>query len=98
MTLSCSFSAVPRTVHSSFIVITLCNDDAADLIVICHCLLCCVQKERKLLQVKRLDLDAAKTRLKKARVPDARAVVSGLFYCSFSFKTHAHARLKWMVI
>ncbi|PWA25038.1 hypothetical protein CCH79_00016015, partial [Gambusia affinis] len=30
-------------------------------------------KERKLLQVKRLDLDAAKTRLKKARMPDARA-------------------------
>uniref|UniRef100_A0A8C8GJF6 Endophilin-B1 n=1 Tax=Oncorhynchus tshawytscha TaxID=74940 RepID=A0A8C8GJF6_ONCTS len=38
-----------------------------------------ILKERKLLQVKRLDLDAAKTRLKKARVPDARAVVSGLF-------------------
>uniref|UniRef100_A0A4W5JM74 Endophilin-B1 n=1 Tax=Hucho hucho TaxID=62062 RepID=A0A4W5JM74_9TELE len=33
-----------------------------------------ILKERKLLQVKRLDLDAAKTRLKKARVPDARAV------------------------
>ncbi|KAI5608940.1 SH3-domain GRB2-like endophilin B1, partial [Silurus asotus] len=33
-----------------------------------------VQKERKLLQVKRLDLDAAKTRLKKARVADARSV------------------------
>lgn len=36
----------------------------------------CVQKERKLLQVKRLDLDAAKTRLKKARMADARAAVS----------------------
>lgn len=36
----------------------------------------CVQKERKLLQVKRLDLDAAKTRLKKARMTDARAAVS----------------------
>lgn len=35
-----------------------------------------VQKERKLLQVKRLDLDAAKTRLKKARMADARAAVS----------------------
>uniref|UniRef100_A0A3B5L2F7 Endophilin-B1 n=1 Tax=Xiphophorus couchianus TaxID=32473 RepID=A0A3B5L2F7_9TELE len=32
-----------------------------------------ILKERKLLQVKRLDLDAAKTRLKKARMPDARA-------------------------
>lgn len=35
-----------------------------------------LQKERKLLQNKRLDLDAAKTRLKKARMADARAVVS----------------------
>ncbi|KAG9351074.1 hypothetical protein JZ751_024964 [Albula glossodonta] len=33
-----------------------------------------ILKERKLLQNKRLDLDAAKTRLKKARVADARAV------------------------
>lgn len=32
-----------------------------------------ILKERKLLQVKRLDLDAAKTRLKKARMTDARA-------------------------
>ncbi|XP_064188341.1 endophilin-B1a isoform X2 [Anguilla rostrata] len=32
-----------------------------------------ILKERKLLQNKRLDLDAAKTRLKKARVADARA-------------------------
>lgn len=32
-----------------------------------------IQKERKLLQVKRLDLDAAKTKLKKAKMPDARA-------------------------
>ncbi|MBN3274483.1 SHLB2 protein, partial [Polyodon spathula] len=32
-----------------------------------------VSKERKLLQNKRLDLDAAKTRLKKARVAEARA-------------------------
>lgn len=38
--------------------------------------LLCFQKERKLLQVKRLDLDAAKTRLKKARMADARAAVS----------------------
>lgn len=43
----------------------------------------CVQKERKLLQVKRLDLDAAKTRLKKARMADARAAVST--------HTHTHA-------
>uniref|UniRef100_A0AAY4D805 Endophilin-B1 n=1 Tax=Denticeps clupeoides TaxID=299321 RepID=A0AAY4D805_9TELE len=33
-----------------------------------------ILKERKLLQNKRLDLDAAKTRLKKARVADARAL------------------------
>ncbi|KAM6977323.1 endophilin-B1a [Aplochiton taeniatus] len=33
-----------------------------------------ILKERKLLQVKRLDLDAAKTRLKKARMGDARVV------------------------
>ncbi|NWT47118.1 SHLB1 protein, partial [Chroicocephalus maculipennis] len=33
----------------------------------------CFQKERKLLQNKRLDLDAAKTRLKKAKVAEARA-------------------------
>ncbi|XP_072276025.1 endophilin-B1 isoform X2 [Pyxicephalus adspersus] len=32
-----------------------------------------ISKERKLLQNKRLDLDAAKTRLKKARVAEARA-------------------------
>uniref|UniRef100_A0A8B9JSH1 Endophilin-B1 n=1 Tax=Astyanax mexicanus TaxID=7994 RepID=A0A8B9JSH1_ASTMX len=33
-------------------------------------------KERKLLQIKRLDLDAAKTRVKKARAADARSAVS----------------------
>ncbi|XP_062847105.1 endophilin-B1a [Trichomycterus rosablanca] len=32
-----------------------------------------ILKERKLLQIKRLDLDAAKTKLKKAKVPEARA-------------------------
>lgn len=37
------------------------------------------QKERKLLQNKRLDLDAAKNRLKKARVADARSSVSILY-------------------
>uniref|UniRef100_A0A8C2DU15 Endophilin-B1-like n=1 Tax=Cyprinus carpio TaxID=7962 RepID=A0A8C2DU15_CYPCA len=40
-----------------------------------------ISKERKLLQNKRLDLDAAKNRLKKARVADARSAVS---------ITHAH--------
>lgn len=35
-----------------------------------------LQKERKLLQNKRLDLDAAKTKLKKAKMTDARALVS----------------------
>ncbi|MBN3298605.1 SHLB1 protein, partial [Amia calva] len=37
-----------------------------------------ISKERKLLQNKRLDLDAAKTRLKKARVAEARAAVCHL--------------------
>ncbi|KAJ1171257.1 hypothetical protein NDU88_003127 [Pleurodeles waltl] len=32
-----------------------------------------ISRERKLLQIKRLDLDAAKTRLKKARMTEARA-------------------------
>ncbi|MCJ8750312.1 hypothetical protein PDJAM_G00261580 [Pangasius djambal] len=42
-----------------------------------------ISKERKLLQVKRLDLDAAKTRLKKARVADARSAgMSGARYSS----------------
>ncbi|XP_073686586.1 endophilin-B1a isoform X3 [Garra rufa] len=35
-----------------------------------------ILKERKLLQNKRLDLDAAKTKLKKAKMADARALVS----------------------
>ncbi|XP_056112980.1 endophilin-B1b isoform X3 [Rhinichthys klamathensis goyatoka] len=35
-----------------------------------------ISKERKLLQNKRLDLDAAKNRMKKARVADARSAVS----------------------
>ncbi|XP_039928857.1 endophilin-B1 isoform X3 [Hirundo rustica] len=34
-----------------------------------------ISKERKLLQNKRLDLDAAKTRLKKAKVAEARAAI-----------------------
>ncbi|XP_039582973.1 endophilin-B1 isoform X3 [Passer montanus] len=37
-----------------------------------------ITKERKLLQNKRLDLDAAKTRLKKAKVAEARAAVQQL--------------------
>ncbi|KAI5105767.1 endophilin-B1, partial [Silurus meridionalis] len=37
-----------------------------------------ILKERKLLQIKRLDLDAAKTKLKKAKMAEARAAVS---YC-----------------
>lgn len=45
------------------------------------------QKERKLLQNKRLDLDAAKTRLKKAKVAEARAAVSRIFFdLSITFK------------
>lgn len=43
------------------------------------------QKERKLLQVKRLDLDAAKTKLKKAKVAEARAAVS---YSYTSVRVH----------
>ncbi|XP_069497833.1 endophilin-B1 isoform X5 [Ambystoma mexicanum] len=35
-----------------------------------------ISRERKLLQIKRLDLDAAKTRLKKARVAEARAALT----------------------
>uniref|UniRef100_A0A8C1YEI7 Endophilin-B1 n=1 Tax=Cyprinus carpio TaxID=7962 RepID=A0A8C1YEI7_CYPCA len=38
-----------------------------------------ILKERKLLQNKRLDLDAAKTKLKKAKMGDARALVIALF-------------------
>uniref|UniRef100_A0A4W3HP85 Endophilin-B1 n=1 Tax=Callorhinchus milii TaxID=7868 RepID=A0A4W3HP85_CALMI len=35
-----------------------------------------ISKERRLLQIKRLDLDAAKARVKKAKVADARSTVS----------------------
>lgn len=45
--------------------------------VLIHC--CCVyvlQKERRLLENLRLDLDACKTRLKKAKVAEAKAAVS----------------------
>lgn len=37
-----------------------------------------IQKERKLLQSKRLDLDACKSRLKKAKTLDAQANVSSV--------------------
>ncbi|XP_051737470.1 endophilin-B1a isoform X5 [Ctenopharyngodon idella] len=43
-----------------------------------------ILKERKLLQTKRLDLDAAKTKLKKAKMADARALVS--YYCFYIMK------------
>uniref|UniRef100_A0A672KM41 Endophilin-B1 n=1 Tax=Sinocyclocheilus grahami TaxID=75366 RepID=A0A672KM41_SINGR len=67
-----------------------------------------ISKERKLLQNKRLDLDAAKNRLKKARVADARSAVSithththtecnnQLFYSSsgiFSLTIHSDLQL-----
>uniref|UniRef100_A0A8C1RHD5 Endophilin-B1-like n=1 Tax=Cyprinus carpio TaxID=7962 RepID=A0A8C1RHD5_CYPCA len=48
-----------------------------------------ISKERKLLQNKRLDLDAAKNRLKKARVADARSAVS---------ITHAHTHTENVII
>lgn len=38
--------------------------------------LCVLQKERRLLENLRLDLDACKTRLKKAKVAEAKAAVS----------------------
>ncbi|EOA94505.1 Endophilin-B1, partial [Anas platyrhynchos] len=44
-----------------------------------------ITKERKLLQNKRLDLDAAKTRLKKAKVAEARAAVSSILNVSVTF-------------
>uniref|UniRef100_A0A672LLL6 Endophilin-B1 n=1 Tax=Sinocyclocheilus grahami TaxID=75366 RepID=A0A672LLL6_SINGR len=46
-----------------------------------------ILKERKLLQNKRLDLDAAKNRLKKARVADARSAVS-------ITHTHTHTHIQ----
>ncbi|KAI5086154.1 SH3-domain GRB2-like endophilin B1 isoform X2, partial [Silurus meridionalis] len=52
-----------------------------------------ILKERKLLQVKRLDLDAAKTRLKKARVADARSVVSNTTISHTHTHTHTHTHL-----
>uniref|UniRef100_A0A8D0DCX8 Endophilin-B1 n=1 Tax=Sander lucioperca TaxID=283035 RepID=A0A8D0DCX8_SANLU len=49
-----------------------------------------ILKERKLLQVKRLDLDAAKTRLKKARMTDARAAVT--WFCSLGSSSFLQPR------
>ncbi|XP_043859182.1 endophilin-B1 isoform X1 [Dromiciops gliroides] len=40
-----------------------------------------IAKEKKLLQNKRLDLDAAKTRLKKAKVAETRATYLGYCHC-----------------
>lgn len=40
--------------------------------------LCLLQKERRLLENLRLDLDACKTRLKKAKMAEAKATVSHL--------------------
>uniref|UniRef100_A0A4W4GBG6 SH3 domain-containing GRB2-like protein B1 n=1 Tax=Electrophorus electricus TaxID=8005 RepID=A0A4W4GBG6_ELEEL len=42
-----------------------------------------ISKERKLLQNKRLDLDAAKTRLKKARAAEARSTACVFFFCVY---------------
>lgn len=38
--------------------------------------LCALQKERRLLENLRLDLDACKTRLKKAKLAEAKSAVS----------------------
>ncbi|XP_074122423.1 endophilin-B1 isoform X4 [Sminthopsis crassicaudata] len=40
-----------------------------------------IAKEKKLLHNKRLDLDAAKTRLKKAKMAEAKAIYWGYCYC-----------------
>ncbi|XP_051767498.1 endophilin-B1b isoform X4 [Ctenopharyngodon idella] len=50
-----------------------------------------ISKERKLLQNKRLDLDAAKNRMKKARVADARSAVSILH-------TYTHTQLTSLLL
>lgn len=39
----------------------------------------CFQKERKLLENRRLDLDVCKARLKKAKLAEAKAAVSFIF-------------------
>eukprot|EP00070_Physeter_catodon_P038099 XP_028344993.1 endophilin-B1 isoform X1 [Physeter catodon] len=49
-----------------------------------------IAKERKLLQNKRLDLDAAKTRLKKAKAAETRASITNLFF----FKLYSSALLR----
>lgn len=58
--------------------------------------LTCFQKERKLLQNKRLDLDAAKTRLKKAKVAEARAAVSSILNMYITF-TLIHNKSDFLV-
>ena len=57
-------------------ILSLFNVDRSEDNAVLFFNLAFVQKERKLLANKRLDLDAAKTKLKKARMADARAVVS----------------------
>ncbi|KAI2667457.1 Endophilin-B1 [Labeo rohita] len=51
-----------------------------------------ISKERKLLQNKRLDLDAAKNRLKKARVADARSAVILSHYVSLCLLACLHLK------
>lgn len=50
------------------------------------CVIICTQKERRLLENLRLDLDACKARLKKAKQAEAKAAVSH-FLCSFQSPT-----------
>ncbi|XP_062843507.1 endophilin-B1b isoform X2 [Trichomycterus rosablanca] len=63
-----------------------------------------ISKERRLLQVKRLDLDAAKTRMKKARSADARsaeflcAPAPGLEYVSHFTHTLSFLHVKWLKV
>ena len=54
-------------------------------------LLCVVQKERRLLENLRLDLDACKTRLKKAKVAEAKAAVSPFAHPSPQLYSHTHS-------
>ena len=42
-------------------------------------LFCFVQKERKILENKRLDLDAAKGKLRKAKGPESSKLVSNIY-------------------
>lgn len=53
--------------------------------------LCVIQKERRLLENLRLDLDACKTRLKKAKVAEAKAAVSPLVPPNPKPHPHTHS-------